>query len=158
MLTETGRVVAVETDSIWVETVRQSTCGSCAARKGCGHGLMNRYTDGRQAYVRVLAGRRGLQGCRVDDEVRFAIPEEIVLRGSFIAYLLPMLTMLAGALCANWLYPGHADAAAAVGAVLGLGAGFALVRWHARRHVDDPGFQPVLVEVLTARGVPVQIA
>ena len=158
MLTETGRVVAVESGSIWVQTVRQSTCGSCAARKGCGHGLMNRYTDGRQAYVRVLAGEGGLRGCQVDDEVRFAIPEEVVLRGSFIAYLLPMLTMLGGAIGADWLFPGSADAAAAMGAVLGLGAGFALVRWHARRHIDDPGFQPVLVEVVTRRGSPVQIA
>ena len=44
MLIETGRVVAVEAneEALWVETIRQSTCGSCAANKGCGHGLLNR--------------------------------------------------------------------------------------------------------------------
>ncbi|MGB1141003.1 MAG: SoxR reducing system RseC family protein [Halioglobus sp.] len=158
MLTETGRVVAVETESIWVETVRQSTCGSCAARKGCGHGIMNRYTDGRQAYIRVLPGERGLQDCRVDDQVRFAIPEDVLLRGSFIAYLLPLLSMIGGAVGLNWLYPAQGDVSAAVGAVAGLAAGFAVVRWHARRHHEDPDFQPVLLEVLTSRGVPVHVA
>ena len=29
MLTETGRVVAVDDDGLWVETVRRSTCNAC---------------------------------------------------------------------------------------------------------------------------------
>ena len=41
MLLETGRVVAVDADSVWVETIRRTTCGSCAVQKGCGHGLLN---------------------------------------------------------------------------------------------------------------------
>ena len=40
MLTETGRVVAVDDDGLWVETVRRSTCNACGVRQGCGHGLL----------------------------------------------------------------------------------------------------------------------
>ena len=157
MLTETGRVVAVEAGELWVETIRQSTCGSCAAEKGCGHGLMNKVTDGKRAYVRVLPGSPGIEACSVDDRVRFSIPEEVILRGSFIAYLLPLLAMLGGAAAATWFFPGSQDAAAALGAMSGLAVGFAGVRWHALAHRDDPGYQPVLLEVLSQDAAPVRL-
>jgi len=156
-LTETGRVVAVEEKSIWVETIRRSTCGSCAAEKGCGHGLMNKVSDGKRAYVRVLPGSPGIDACKIDDQVRFSIPEEVILRGSFVAYLLPLLAMLGGAAGAAWLFPGSPDAAAALGAGAGLAIGFAAVRWHALVHRDDPGYQPVLLEVLSHGVVPVRL-
>lgn len=147
MLTETGRVVAVENDSLWVETIRKSTCGDCAARKGCGHGLMNSLGDGSRGYIRVLPGEAGLEDCRIDDEVVISIPEEVILRGSLVAYLVPVASMLAGALAAVQWLPGPQDALAAVGCVAGLALGFGLVRWHGHLHRDDHSFQPVLVEV-----------
>ena len=59
MLTEVGRVIAVERDGLWVETIRSSTCGSCGARKACGHGLANQMRDGERGLVRVLPGDAG---------------------------------------------------------------------------------------------------
>jgi sigma-E factor negative regulatory protein RseC len=41
MLTEQARVVALDAETVWVETIRQSSCGSCSARAGCGHGMLN---------------------------------------------------------------------------------------------------------------------
>jgi len=156
MLTETGRVVAVETDGVWVETIRQSTCGSCAAQKGCGHGLMNRISDGHHSLIRALSGELNAADCQVDDEVRISIPEEVILRGSLVVYILPLLVMLAGAAAGSSLYPDAGDLAAALGAVLGFFAGFALVRLHALRHRDDHSLQPTLVEVLHRGTVPVR--
>ncbi len=153
MLTETGRVVAIEDDGLWVETIRKSTCGTCAARSGCGHGLLNRITDGSRSFIRVLPGEQSLADCRVDDEVVISIPEEVILRGSLVAYVMPLLCMLAGAAGAvRWL-PGGEDVLAALGAIGGLALGFGLLRLHGRRHRDDTAFQPVLVENLgRARG------
>ena len=91
MLTENGRVIAVEPGGLWVETVRKSTCGACSAQKGCGHGILNRMTDGKRGYIRVLPGEQSIQDYRVDDEVRFSIPEEVILRGSMVAYLVPIV-------------------------------------------------------------------
>lgn len=151
MLTETGRVVAIERDSLWVETIRSSTCGSCAARAGCGHGLLNRIGDGRRGLVRVLPGSQSLDQCRIDDQVRISIPEEVILRGSLVAYLLPVLCMLGGAALAVSLLPGSQDALAALGSVAGLALGFLLVRAHGLRHQHDASFQPVLLEVIGRR-------
>jgi sigma-E factor negative regulatory protein RseC len=145
MLTETGRVVGLESDALWVETIRRSTCGTCAAQKGCGHGLLNRISDGKRGYIRVMPGEYPVEHYKINDQVQISIPEEVILRGSFIAYGLPLVGMLAGAMAAvNWLQ-GNQDLLAVGGAVVGLVVGYAMVRWHERRHRYDTGFQPVLL-------------
>ncbi|MCP5189780.1 MAG: SoxR reducing system RseC family protein [Pseudomonadales bacterium] len=149
MLVETGRVVAVEADALWVETIRRSTCGGCAARQGCGHGLLNRIGDGRSGYIRVLRGPSTQRdSCQVNDQVRISIPEQVILRGSAVVYLLPLLCMLATAALAEQVLPAAPQAGAAIGALVGLAVGFGLVRWHAWRHRHDPRLQPTLLEVL----------
>jgi sigma-E factor negative regulatory protein RseC len=160
MLIETGRVVAVEATegALWVETIRQSTCGSCAANKGCGHGLLNRIADGRSGYVRVLSGAVMAEECAVDDQVRISIPEQVILRGSMLVYMLPLLCMLAGAAGADSLFTGAAQSVAVGGAVAGLALGFGLVRWHAWRHRQDRSLQPTLLEVLPQAILPIRLA
>lgn len=149
MISETGRVVAIEPDALWVETLRASTCGSCAARKGCGHGLLNRIRDGQRGLVRVLPGAYQPGHCRVNDQVRIGIPEEVILRGSFVVYMLPLVAMLAAAALGASLLPWAADAAAMAGAAVGFLAGLATVRLHAWWHRRDPQLQPVLVAIIT---------
>ena len=154
MLTETGRVVAVESDGVWVETIRQSTCGSCAARSGCGHGLINRVTDRQHGYIRVLPGAASPADCEVDDQVRIAIPGDVVLRGSLVVYLLPLVALLAGAVAGGVLMPGAGEGAVISGSVVGLVLGLCLVRWHAWRHREDRRMQPTLQAVLRPSSKP----
>jgi len=52
MLRESGRVVAIESDAVWVETIRSSLCGSCAAKAGCGQD----YLTGDVGDVPAIAG------------------------------------------------------------------------------------------------------
>ena len=148
MLTETGRVVAIEQDGLWVETIRQSTCGTCAAQKGCGHSLIQRVSDGRRSLIRVHPGQQALEDCAVDDQVSISIPEEVILRGSMVVYLLPLFCMLAGAMLAVNLWPGSQDLMAAAGAVAGFAVGICGVRLHALRHRHDKSLQPTLVGIL----------
>ncbi len=157
MLTESGRVVGIEADSLWVETIRRSTCGACKAQKGCGHGLINSVSDGKRGYIQVLPGHRSFAHYSVGDQVLISIPEEVILRGSFVAYLVPLIAMLVGALAAvRWL-PGNEDLVAVVGAGSGLALGFALVHWHGTRHHRDPDFQPVLLDSIAPHVEPVTL-
>lgn len=157
MLTEVGRVIAVERNGLWVETIRSSTCGSCGARKACGHGLASQLRDGERGLVRVLPGDGGAGACAVDDRVVISLPEEIILRGSLVAYVLPLAAMLAGALIALEFFPGNPDTLSALGAVAGLAAGFGLVRLHSLAHRDDPRYQPVLLQNLGPAGQPASV-
>jgi sigma-E factor negative regulatory protein RseC len=160
MLIETGRVVAVEAneEALWVETIRQSTCGSCAANKGCGHGLLNRISDGRTGYIRVLSGAVAAGQCAIDDQVRISIPERIILRGSMLVYMLPLVCMLASAVGADILWPAAGQFVTVAGAMLGMTTGFALVRWHAWRPRQDSALQPTVIEVLPGATLPVRFA
>lgn len=148
MLTEQGRVVALEEDAVWVETVRQSTCGACSARKGCGHGLLHELGGRRGHRVRALSGAVSPAACNINDRVLISVPESLLLRGSFIVYMVPLLGLLAGAAMANGFLVGWPELAAPVGAVCGFVVGILGVRWHARRHRGDPELHPTLVEVL----------
>ncbi len=160
MLVETGRVVAVEQDGVWVETLRKTTCGACSARKGCGHGLLNEVSAGSKGLVRVLVGN-DLQAshCHVDDQVEVTLPEEVILRGSLIVYIMPVLMMLGGAALASRV-PGMSallseDLQSLLGAGIGFGLGFGLVRLHARLHRHNAALQPKLLRRVVSQTNPV---
>ena len=144
MLIETGRVVAVEEGYLWIETVRQSVCGTCAAQKGCGHGLLNQVSDGRRSYLQVSSRDHPRGAFSIDDQVRIGIPESTVLRGSTILYLLPLAAMLAGAVFGAQL-PGAGDLEPSLGALAGFVAGFGAVRLHALGASKNPALQPRLL-------------
>ena len=140
MICERGRVVAVEDDALWVETIQQSSCSSCSAKKGCGQGLMNSLHDGRRNQVRVFLDGQSAGDYPVGSDVDIAIPESALLGGAFIVYLLPLLTMFVGmAMVSQWY---QSDGLAALGAVLGFLLGLMGVRLHAWGSRNNPRFQP----------------
>ena len=147
MITETGRVVAVESDCVWVETIQQSTCGSCSAQKGCGHGLLNAAAESnrgaRRNHLRALFGDSSPEQFKIDDVVQISIPEQVLVRGALLAYIMPLLLMLALAALADHFLGG--DVYALLGAVVGLVAGFGLVKWHAIHNRDDIASQATVL-------------
>jgi sigma-E factor negative regulatory protein RseC len=114
-------------------------------------------SDGKRGYIRVLPGEETLEHYKINDQVQISIPEEVILRGSFIAYGLPTVSMLAGALLAVNGLSGNEDLLAAVGAVVGLTVGYGVVRWHGRYHRRNPDFQPVLLGIAPRIADPVTI-
>ena len=146
MLLETAHVVTVEADSVWVETIRQSSCGSCAAQKGCGHTLLNRISSSRRNYIQVFSGALQASNCSVDDHVRISIPEQVIIYGSLIVYMLPLVSMLLMAVLATTMSAANQDLLAIGGAATGFTMGVGLVRWHAWRHKADKSMQPTLVD------------
>lgn len=143
MITETGRIVAVEQDGLWVETIQRSTCGSCAAQKGCGQSLMSRLM-GHTSYLWVLLEGRNSEDYLLGEEIQIGVPETVVVRGSLFVYLVPLLAMILGAgLAQQWW---GSDGLSALGALLGLLSGGALVRWRAHQTRHDRRLQPVLLD------------
>lgn len=94
IIEEAGRVVALEGDQAWVVTERRSACGSCAANKGCGTGIMARaFSSGRQIKIKV----RNAVDAVVGDEVVLGIDDRVLLRSSILMYLFPLLALMLGA-------------------------------------------------------------
>lgn len=140
MITETGRVIAVTGDRVWVQTIRQSACESCSARHGCGQKVLASVSSGRANQVLVS----NTLGARVGDEVTVAIAESALLGASLIVYALPLLLFVGGAVIGHQAAQGS-DLAAILGGASGLAGGFGLARWLQSR----PGqrFEPQLLRI-----------
>ncbi len=131
MMIERARVVAVEADACWVETIARPGCGACASGQGCGGGVIGRLLGERRHHLRLVLPA-GLSPA-VDDEVEIGVREHSVLRASVFAYLLPLAGIVAGAVTGERLAPpGSAEAwsmaAAAAGFLLAVAAARALSR------------------------------
>lgn len=140
MIEEHGRVLSVEHGAVWVETVRRSACGSCQARNGCGQTVLQRLGLGaRQGFIRVL-NEQTEHDCRVGDEVIIGIPENAILHGSLLVYLIPLLALFLGALMVQAV--GAAEPLIILAGFSSMGIGFAAVRWHSHRLRSNPAFMP----------------
>jgi sigma-E factor negative regulatory protein RseC len=117
MIEETARVVAIEAEGVWIEARRRSARGRCAARGGCGHGLLDQYVRDRAVHLRLPTAAVP-EGLEVGDLVRVGIEERALLRVSLRVYALPLAGLLAGATTGALL--GGGDALAALAALGGL--------------------------------------
>lgn len=142
MICETGRVVAVEPSYLVVETIRQSTCSSCSAQKGCGTGLLNKIGAGKAHHLTVARGKFEQTAIAIGDQVDISVPELMVVVGAAVVYLLPLLTLMVGMVAAEAVFV--TEVAAALGAVGGLFVGVFLVRLHALWLAGKPEYQPVV--------------
>jgi len=125
MIEESGKVIAIEEPGlVWVETIRKSSCGSCAAEKGCGTGAISKALSGKRSYVKALSDIDNLQ---TGDEVVIGVPEDFILRSTLRLYLLPLITMLLAMIAASQWF-NYGDAGVLMGAMVGLGIGLGTVR------------------------------
>ncbi len=125
-IVETGRVVALEGTAVWVETIRSSACGSCAARSGCGHRTLAGVLTSDKGLVRARESDSLKAGdCSVNDRVEISIPRSTLSVGALMLYGLPLVSGIALAM----LMGAESDARAAMGFFVGLLGAFAGLRW-----------------------------
>ena len=145
MLEENGRIVELEGDFAWVESERQSTCGSCSARAGCGTGAIARLLGRKRMRLRVV----NRIDAAVGDHVVIGIAESGVVRGSLAVYAVPLAGLFAGAL-AGQLAGGYlggiaSDWPSIAGAVAGLLLALLWLRRFSRMTQTDADFQPMVL-------------
>ena len=140
MILETGVVVAVESDGLWVETIQKSACEVCVAEKGCGQKFLSKLA-GKTVSIRVLRNKMSAEQYSVGQSVTIGIPEDVIVMASLLVYLLPIFAAIGGA----WLFSGS-DLHAAAGALGGLMLGGLVVNLHSVKKRDDVRFNPVLIE------------
>jgi len=143
MIEETGQVVEVEGEFAWVETQRQSTCGSCAANKGCGTAVLSKVLGQKRSRVRAL----NRAGARPGDTVTVGIQEDALVRGSLAMYAVPLLALLGGGLVGQYLQQsyGSGEGLVILAGLLGLFGGLLWLRGFSRRAQSNPRYQPVVL-------------
>lgn len=143
MIKEHALVERVEGQDVWVQTQRQSTCGSCAAKAGCGTAAVGKVVGLRSTRVRLLDSK----DIAVGDRVVIGLAENAMLRGAFMVYAVPLLLMLLFSAVASWA--AYSELVVIASAGLGLLIGMSIVRGFGHRIRYNPAYQPVLLEKIT---------
>lgn len=143
MVEESGIILSVSQGLAEVETVRTSSCTACQAKSACGHHAIAKVSSSNRMRMMVT----DTFDSQVGQEVVVGIPEDTLLKASVLMYLVPLLGLVLGA-----TLPGTVNENpifAALGSVMGLGAGLYFARKASLKHVNDPDFQPKILSIKT---------
>lgn len=154
MIEERGRVVALDDTGIWVETVQRSACHSCVAKSGCGTGLLGDFWS-KASQVRVAAAPDQLQGVAIHDTVVIGIAENTLASSALIVYLLPLVTLVLGALGGQAL---GSELWAILGALVGLMLGALGIRGYSYLNRSNPSMVPQYLRLEQDKPCVVQVA
>jgi sigma-E factor negative regulatory protein RseC len=145
-MTETdGVVVRLEGDQAWVRAAAAANaCGACERKGGCqGSGMgsvLDSFLGNRQA-TRLLRLPNTIHA-RQGDAVVICASEGAVLRAVWLAYGIPLLLALAGAILLNFLT--GSELAAVAGMIAGLVGGVSIMRRRGVHGLDANRTEPIL--------------
>lgn len=94
MIEETGYVIAADREYVWVESASRDHCTHCSAKAGCGTASLQKWFKRKPNRLRLSK----TQDLKPGDQVLIGIPEQALVKGSFLIYMLPLLALLAGAI------------------------------------------------------------
>lgn len=135
MLSEQAKVVAIEADGLWVETHQQSACNQCRAKNGCGQKLLAGGPSSATLVKAVYDASAPREIWAVGDHVLIGIEEHALVNGALMAYVLPLLLMVAAVLVGAFFK--FSDPLLALVAILGMFLGGFLVSVHGKRQLQN---------------------
>ena len=142
---ETVQIIAVREGQAYISAQRQSSCGHCSARSGCGTSVLSRYI-----------GRRSMQmwvedpiGVKVNDEVVIQLQESGLFRASILFYLFPLLLFLAFALLGEHMTQVlelESELLVMLFAGVGLAVSFVWLHKSEKKIIHDNRLRPVIIK------------
>ena len=138
MIEQSAKVVSCDDSTVWLEAERQSTCSGCQLKQGCGTGLLAKHVG--KKFTRISVNKT--HDVTVGEQVQLAIPEQALLQGAFVMYILPLTLMFIFAGIANFL--NFNDLVEIFAGLSGLFIGFLLVKTRLSHNTD--GFKAKIVE------------
>jgi len=143
MIEENAVVLRIDQGKTYLEIVRNSPCGICGQTRGCGVSIWGRLFGHRQA---EFFASNDIEA-QVGDNVVVGVEENALLFGSLLAYGVPLLTLIIGAMLGNWMSPANwgRDMASALGAGAGLLLGMLWLKGRTAMRGHDARYQPVIL-------------
>ncbi|MGB1580640.1 MAG: SoxR reducing system RseC family protein [Nevskiales bacterium] len=153
MLEEQATVLSVEQGAVWVEADRQAGCERCEAGQGCGGGVLGKLVKRGSSRVRALSDIPGLQQ---GDQVVIGLDERLLVSGSLMTYLMPLICLLLAAIFAEQVLQ-TSDLAVAAAGMLGLAVGLLILRAYTRRLTQRGEIQPRVLRKASGMNVGCQV-
>lgn len=147
MIEQAAYVHKLDQSTVWLDTIRLSTCNSCTMKSGCGQRLMNQATDCKRSRIALpLADNVSLQ---VGDEVVLGIPQQAFIKASLLTFAMPLVVLVLFAVAAQLSQ--FSEPMIVVSALLGLASGLLLVRWYSSRKsvLNASQWHPVILRKQT---------
>lgn len=147
MIEERAQVLAVDGDTVLLQTQRQSTCGSCSVKSGCGTSVLASVVGKKISQLQVA----NTLGARAGDEVVLGLEENALVTGSLLVYMLPLFMLLLGAMAGEGLAD-YLAMDAELTPIVGGAAGFMLAVLLTRRLLQKTRvglqMQPVMLRIV----------
>lgn len=142
-ITQKTRVVAVDSESVWVESSQESTCSGCQSKAGCGQHWLSKLS-GRQPFMKIEAPLNHTH--KVGDTVLLSINANSLVLASVMAYGTPLICMIAVLILGRpWLTSAGISIIAAAVAFL---AGSVAVYYISRQSRLLRYFKPKIVQLI----------
>ncbi|MFA0809953.1 SoxR reducing system RseC family protein [Microbulbifer epialgicus] len=148
MLEERGRIVAIESNAVWVETIQRSACNGCETKSACGTGLLGDFFSS-STRVRVTLNGFPADKISLNDIAVIGIAENALSSSALLVYLVPLVSLVLVALLGDYLF---AEIGAVLGALVGLVAGACGVCWYSRRQSSNSIYTPILLRIEPGSG------
>lgn len=126
MIETRARVVSVGNGKAWVEASSQQGCAACQSQSSCGVSGLGKFF-GRNKPPVALACDLAIQP---GDSLVLSLAESDLLRAGILAYLLPTVLSVLGAITTSLF--GLGDAAAVAAMLAGFAAGLTIARAFSR--------------------------
>lgn len=138
MIKQQATVVAMDDDTILLQAQRQTSCQKCQLKKGCGTGLLAQHVGQRFSEISV----DNTTEVSIGQEVTLGIPEQALLQGTALMYLLPLLSLFGFSIAADLM--GLGELVEITAGLLGLGIGLWAVKQQMKHKKD--GFKASVLE------------
>jgi sigma-E factor negative regulatory protein RseC len=145
MAVEQGIVIRIGAQgpaTAWVITTRSSACESCASRDSCNPGA-----NGKTQEVEAI----NAAGAKVGDHIQLTVGTRAMLKATFLVYVFPILSLLAGALIGDRIAPGlglHPSAASVIMAFILFAFALVIVRLGGQCMARKEAYRPKIVRIL----------
>lgn len=158
MIEEPATVISSDDGYAIVDTRERPACGACANAGGCSTSVLSGLFKRRHNRLRVSNPIHAKPG----EQVVIGLREDTFLKVSFLAYLLPLLSMILTAILMqavatyfNWQL---GELPQVLGGLLGLISGFFLLRIFAGKTQNEPGYQAVILRLADTARVDLPVA
>jgi sigma-E factor negative regulatory protein RseC len=134
-----------DTFTATLEIERKTACGLCGQTRGCGNSIWGKLF----AHQSTAFKAQNRINAKVGDSVIVGINEKALLKSALLLYILPLATLLIGAILATQLFA-DTNGNAMLGALIGLVLGFVWVKGHTMSSSYFKLQQPVILRLVTS--------
>lgn len=140
MLEQDATVVESKQGLIWVEAISRSSCSQCSTTS-CSTSVISKLFGFKRNLLKLENTLQAKSG----DQVIIGIPDNVLVKASVWAYLVPIISMVLSTLLA--VTQGYGDGLQVLFALSGLGIGFIFVGRLTRSAHKGSAFDPQLLRI-----------